>query len=201
MPNGRGSSRCYRTGRRGGAGGGGITDRCLMRSRSSTHRDTVGGPAQVFRVVEGHPQPAADLCRRRHLRGCSPPCWPRQIPRATWTRPAAVDSTIVRAYQHTAWARLKGLLAASRTIMPKDGLAAAWQQRSTSPPTVAADHSPASSPRARQVTYLPSSGSWHGSEYPDRSADHGRHRMRSWPTKPTHRARAANTCGAAGFGR
>lgn len=37
----------------------------------------------------------------------------------------AVDSTVVRAHQHAAGARQKGLLFASRTIMPSDGLAAA----------------------------------------------------------------------------
>lgn len=37
----------------------------------------------------------------------------------------AVDSTVVRAHQHAAGARQKGLLLASRTIMPSDGLAVA----------------------------------------------------------------------------
>ncbi|OKJ63470.1 transposase [Streptomyces sp. CB02009] len=36
----------------------------------------------------------------------------------------AVDSTIVRAHQHAAWARQKGLRLASRKIMPSDGPAA-----------------------------------------------------------------------------
>lgn len=36
----------------------------------------------------------------------------------------AVDSTVVRAHQHAAGARQKGLLLASRTIIPLDGPAA-----------------------------------------------------------------------------
>lgn len=66
----------------------------------------------------------------------------------------AVDSTVVRAHQHAAGARKRGLRPASRTIMRLGALVAGCRRRSTWRPTATAVPWPSSSHPARLVTPL-----------------------------------------------
>ncbi|PJN29485.1 hypothetical protein CG736_02825 [Kitasatospora sp. CB02891] len=96
-------------------------------------------------------------------------------------RVVAVDSTIVRAHQHAAGARQKGLRTASRATMPSDAPAAGRPRRSTSPPTGASGRSPSTARPARPATRPHSRRSWPASAFPGPSADRARRRPRTTP--------------------
>ncbi|EFL29539.1 transposase [Streptomyces viridochromogenes DSM 40736] len=66
-PSGQGSSRCCRTGLRGGVGGGGITGSRSTRSRSSTAPAHPGWTCPSTSGRGRGPQSAAEVGRRRHL--------------------------------------------------------------------------------------------------------------------------------------
>lgn len=113
----------------------------------------------------------------------------------------AVDSTIVRAHQHAAGARQKGLRLVSRTTMPSDAPVADWPSRSTLPLTAAAVRWPSSSPRVRPATHPHSYRSWTAFGFHDRSADPGRHPTWSSRTRRTRPERSASACDGGESGR